>query len=69
MAVGKVEQRAAVSLGRVFSEYLVEASAAGEQVKAVVEDQKRLGKRIHDRQRQGLSLCPIVELFHWIMLR
>jgi hypothetical protein len=69
LAVGELEQGSSVSFGGVLAEHLVEAPTAGEQMKRLVEDEERFGKSVDDRQREGLRLCTIGKLLHWIVLR
>jgi len=57
LAVGKIEQRAAVRFFRILAENLVEAATAREKMERVIEDQERFGEGVDDRERKSLRLC------------
>ena len=66
LAVGQVEQAAAVGLDRVLFEDFIETTAAGQEPQRVVEHEEGLGQGINDRHREGLRLGHILKHIHGV---
>ncbi len=61
LAVAEREQQAAVRVGRLHLEGLVEGAARREHVEVLIEDEERLRNRVDDRQRENLGVFQLAK--------